>query len=957
MSSPTGSTAPAITSPLLAWPSRPSPSTGVYSNASMSSFYSGLPTASSTASLATSLPSSSSAGSLLKGKEREREHDQDPRVQVIVLDERGEKKYAPPKRPLSPHQLGRIAQSFGIVIPSLPHSSSSSSLPPPSPSASSSTSRPSFSRPSPYLLAVIPPLSLLVSDDSQDAEQSNDRQLRWQRGRLLPLQPTMGSMLLVIAREYGLPSVTGINLYLVDSTSHDDKPGPMISGSTWTTLFPKYNTSQPPSRVATPMKGLNDPVFPPSPASLLEKHSQGSGSASGTSTDPSPTKPPLSARSQSSFSSHLPATPLSPHFPTNPVVGTITFDVDPRAAWLGEYRRSGRGRGHKRQISTASEGGGGMRQLRLPAQVHNARPRFLRELDQNQTDPFMRLSDEEDIVPTSFAPSATHGPGRLERLPSARNGPGRRLSIRDIGANQALSTSVSLDFAEHVTAEESSEGLLEPEHVANELLASPIELEHAALERVRMDETDKRGSAVVLSEELDDLEKMMRQLSPREIRLTSPRILTPRMAQKVAQSQQNSLALPLPPRRPGTSPLAGSFTSRAVSDPPKAAWPASPRPAIRDMFHHLPSPPSVPGSNELSPVPMVKPISVETLKRMQSDSSPDPTKGNSDWRPRRPPRPPSPNLTHARTLSHSLSPEAIDHLRSPEAPTSVEREGKRRTSTGLKGFRSARNLNGLFKGDRERESHKLPDVPSRESTVSSTKEKEKEAVGLFKNQVETTSTFPGLSTTTTTTATIPSEFGTNTTVTISSPPPPRRAMGRSSSSSSSPKASTLPLHNNNTHTHSSSSNRSFSSRLLHSSFSFSRKTHNPNPSSSSSHHTGSEMNKRSISISSPILNQHDSPLALDGYTQRKISGGNGGEPTSPASLKSVKRKPVPGLGKNTSSKAIKGDTNIDGERDGEGQGEGDGERDGDEDGDGDGDFRRFVLEDPTKGRIQTTLVV
>lgn len=178
----------------------------------------------------------------------------------------------------------------------------------------------------------------------------------------------------------------------------------------------------------------------------------------------------------------------------------------------------------------------------------------------------------------------------------------------------------------------------------------------------------------------------MRQLSPREIRITSPRVLTPRMAAKVAAArvQAANLSLPSPSGKPkmASSPLASGFaaqqrhklpSSTTLERPPKAetskldltdhdvgelekpAWPAVPfaspsSPTIDDIFKHaLPAQSSTSGA-----------ISAETLKRMQASP---PRQGAKEWKPIRPPRPQSPRLEHQRTLSHTLSPELTSQLR------------------------------------------------------------------------------------------------------------------------------------------------------------------------------------------------------------------------------------------------------------------------------------------------------
>jgi hypothetical protein len=253
----------------------------------------------------------------------------------------------------------------------------------------------------------------------------------------------------------------------------------------------------------------------------------------------------------------------------------------------------------------------------------------------------------------------------------------------------------------------------------------------------------------------------MRQLSPREIRLTSPRELTPRMAAKVATLQ---FPPPLPPRhanRPAKSPLVNSFTDSQFPDsnknalPPtssRPAWPAvpyakhseSPGSPQLDEYFKPPTRPSVDGNG-----PRKSSFSEETIKRMEMER--EEREGSkpmsTEWKPRRPVRPPSPNISsgaHARTPSYSLSPELVSSLKSPSvgAPKSPEGEAgeKRRTrsnSISLKGLRASmsRSSNRSSKKD-DREP--VPDLP-RESKVES-----RETYGLFRQPIESTSSFPGL---------------------------------------------------------------------------------------------------------------------------------------------------------------------------------------------------------------------
>jgi hypothetical protein len=227
-----GSTAPAITSPLLAWPAKPTPRSTPLVTPATGTFESfDLPSRMSSDTFGPSGTQDRWSG----GKGKEKADMGEEYVEV-------ERNYRPPQKPLSPRQLGRIAQSFGIEVPTLPTPPLSSGSPPPRSASSLSSRQPT--RPSPFLLTVIPPISLQPPSASTSTSGAESAR-RWRRGRLIPLQPTIGSMLLAIAREYGLPSTTGIHLYIANThrsssssmSDISDEPGPRISQSTWTSLF------------------------------------------------------------------------------------------------------------------------------------------------------------------------------------------------------------------------------------------------------------------------------------------------------------------------------------------------------------------------------------------------------------------------------------------------------------------------------------------------------------------------------------------------------------------------------------------------------------------------------------------------------------------------------------------------------------------------------------------------
>ena len=95
----------------------------------------------------------------------------------------------------------------------------------------------SFSRSGPVpsstqqFVVIVPPSELPV----EALPRSGGAPSHSRRGTLLPLYPTLGGQLYAIAREYGLPSVGGLSLYLVDDGSGTG--GPRIGDATWSALW------------------------------------------------------------------------------------------------------------------------------------------------------------------------------------------------------------------------------------------------------------------------------------------------------------------------------------------------------------------------------------------------------------------------------------------------------------------------------------------------------------------------------------------------------------------------------------------------------------------------------------------------------------------------------------------------------------------------------------------------
>ncbi|KZT08574.1 uncharacterized protein LAESUDRAFT_712679 [Laetiporus sulphureus 93-53] len=182
--------------------------------------------------------------------------------------------WAPPRTPLTPHKLAKLANALGVStpLPAISYSATlttsplvpASSLSPsssdylrrsPSPSAASVQSFASTASSTKYLLHVIPPAHLPHESDALDEPDlllppfgASGYHMQFRRGILVPVYSTLSSQLAAIAKEYALPSTVGLVLYLIltsgqpssgcpdDGTEHDE-PGPRISEDSWRRIW------------------------------------------------------------------------------------------------------------------------------------------------------------------------------------------------------------------------------------------------------------------------------------------------------------------------------------------------------------------------------------------------------------------------------------------------------------------------------------------------------------------------------------------------------------------------------------------------------------------------------------------------------------------------------------------------------------------------------------------------
>ncbi|KAI0690737.1 hypothetical protein BC835DRAFT_1307755 [Cytidiella melzeri] len=170
--------------------------------------------------------------------------------------------WAPPRSPLPPHRLAKLANVLGVPTP-IPatHAHAFSVSPPPvgspspspsplphemfrrSPTPSSASSQAVHALTSRYMLHVIPPTSLPHDSDDCDLTPlpptASGYHSQFHRGVLVPLYSTLQSQLSAIAREYALPSTVGLELFLASSLNTDEssEPGARLSELIWKHLW------------------------------------------------------------------------------------------------------------------------------------------------------------------------------------------------------------------------------------------------------------------------------------------------------------------------------------------------------------------------------------------------------------------------------------------------------------------------------------------------------------------------------------------------------------------------------------------------------------------------------------------------------------------------------------------------------------------------------------------------
>ncbi|KAI8981156.1 hypothetical protein BD414DRAFT_91528 [Trametes punicea] len=225
--------------------------------------------------------------------------------------------WAPPRAPLPPHRLAKLANALGVSTP-VPaihaiHSPASSYAPSPilsntatssafdfrrspTPSVGSAHTYTPLTHTSKYLLHVIPPAHLPHGSDNlhdngvllPPPPSASGYHAQFRRGILVPVYPTLQSQLAAIAKEYALPSTVGLVLYLINSSpaaeasmrlgrmtdDHGDTPGPRLSEDIWRHIWVRVLKAErdepPPSAVRSKGLGFGSPAAQSSPSLLQD---------------------------------------------------------------------------------------------------------------------------------------------------------------------------------------------------------------------------------------------------------------------------------------------------------------------------------------------------------------------------------------------------------------------------------------------------------------------------------------------------------------------------------------------------------------------------------------------------------------------------------------------------------------------------------------------------------------
>lgn len=154
------------------------------------------------------------------------------------------------------------------------------------------------------------------------------------RGTLLPLYPTLGGQLYAIAREYGLPSVGGISLYLVDDGNGNE--GPRIGDSTWAALWSGFFEEE--ERESAPQASFDmsdsESYVRPTPLPYMRKSQPSPRPRQLSNRDSSRRLPRMASNASFTSTRSTSAASFTLENGRLPIVGKFEWSVDPaKAKW------------------------------------------------------------------------------------------------------------------------------------------------------------------------------------------------------------------------------------------------------------------------------------------------------------------------------------------------------------------------------------------------------------------------------------------------------------------------------------------------------------------------------------------------------------------------------------------------------------------------------------------------
>ncbi len=400
------------------------------------------------------------------------------------------------------------------------------------------------------------------SATSLDARQAQKELQRWRRGRMLPFRSSLRDMINVIVREWGLPSPVGVEVYLVslnggEDLGHEDlEGGSLIGQEAWSILVGRVGSQRVPTpwnadrKLSAPsplgrsiplINGVQTSSFTPinnrgflTPTSSTFGLSQTLESPPSRSAASSPGKVidrDDARKRQADLGQGFPsATGTTARSDSSIVVGKIEFDIDRRkAVWYDLWNQ------RRRESAERGRADGGMRRLMLGEKREElAEETIIKRGDDSDSDQakemeieYAQLADEEEADPLADVFPTDEDEFAALKQSRVVNGHAADFGIKDIGTDSILNEYANLDTpgAADVDSHDDVEEVMQMlRHQTGQMLASPIEIASPAMGALRdartteqpgthglgvgmFDDVDKRGSGMVMSDRLNDLEE------------------------------------------------------------------------------------------------------------------------------------------------------------------------------------------------------------------------------------------------------------------------------------------------------------------------------------------------------------------------------------------------------------------------------------------------------------------